>query len=260
MGAPPPVSCYIRTLNEAARIGDVVRAARAVADEVVVVDSGSTDATCALAEAAGARVVRQPWLGNGGQKRAGEDACRHDWLLDVDADEVVSAPLAAAIRARLAAGPDAAAFAVQVAYMSPLPGPERALGAAWRVKLYDRRVGRAPDDPLNDKVVLPKGARVARLPGLLHHYAFPDAAGLTAKLNARSTRNAALGRPKRLATLRLRILFGFWLYLAKALFGRGLIRGGVYGFATAMMIAMGRWLRDVKMYERARGLPGKDAP
>ena len=70
-------------------IGDVVRAARAVAAEVIVVDSGSTDDTIAQAEAAGARVLRQEWLGNGKQKRIGEDACRHDWVLDLDADEII---------------------------------------------------------------------------------------------------------------------------------------------------------------------------
>lgn len=66
-------------------IADVVRAALQVADEVVVVDSGSADDTAALAQAAGARVIRCEWRGNGRQKRIAEDACRHDWLLDLDA-------------------------------------------------------------------------------------------------------------------------------------------------------------------------------
>ena len=64
-GERPPISCYIRTLNEENRIGAAVLAALQVAREVVVVDSGSTDGTVAAAEAAGARIVKQPWLGGG---------------------------------------------------------------------------------------------------------------------------------------------------------------------------------------------------
>ena len=68
----PPLSAYIRTKNEARMIGDVVRAALQVADKVVVIDSGSSDDTAKIAEAAGARIVRHSWLGNGHQKRLGE--------------------------------------------------------------------------------------------------------------------------------------------------------------------------------------------
>jgi glycosyltransferase involved in cell wall biosynthesis len=59
----PPVSVYIRTKNEERMIGDVVRAAALLTDDVVLIDSGSTDRTIAIAEAAGARVVRHDWVG-----------------------------------------------------------------------------------------------------------------------------------------------------------------------------------------------------
>jgi glycosyltransferase involved in cell wall biosynthesis len=100
-----PVSCYIRTFNEARKIGDVVAAALEAVDEVVVVDSGSTDATVAIAEAQGARVIRQDWLGRGRQKRYAEEQCRNDYVLDLDADEVVSPELGAEIKALFANGP-----------------------------------------------------------------------------------------------------------------------------------------------------------
>src|SRR5262245_37477804 len=99
-----PVSCYIRTFNEERKIGEVVAAVRAVVDEVIVVDSGSTDATVAIAQAAGAWVIHQEWLGNGRQKRFAEEQCRNDFLLDLDADEVVSLALAEEIRALFGAG------------------------------------------------------------------------------------------------------------------------------------------------------------
>jgi glycosyltransferase involved in cell wall biosynthesis len=256
--APAPLTAYIRTLNEESRIGATLAAAAAVASELIVVDSGSTDRTVAIAEAAGARVIRQPWLGAGAQKRVGEDAAAHDWLLDVDADEVVDAAMAASIRALFAGGePPLPAYAANMVYVSPLPDA-RALGRAWRVKLYDRRRTRAPERA--DNVEPPAGAAAGRLGGALLHHTFADAADLTAKMNARSTRDAARAKRRGLWAIRLRILFGLPVYLAKGLIVRRFALGGVYGVATAVMIAHGRWLRDVKMYERARGLGGERAP
>ena len=62
------ISCYIRTFNEETNIGRTVTAARLVADEVGVVDSGTTDGTVTAAESAGAGVIHQTWLGNGHQR------------------------------------------------------------------------------------------------------------------------------------------------------------------------------------------------
>ena len=85
------LAVVILTHNEARHIGRALASVRGIASQVFVVDSGSTDRTIELAEAAGARVVNAPWLGGGKQKRLGEDACKHDWLLDLDADELVTA-------------------------------------------------------------------------------------------------------------------------------------------------------------------------
>jgi glycosyltransferase involved in cell wall biosynthesis len=65
-----PVSCYIRTLNEERLIKAVIDSALTVVDEVIIVDSGSKDRTIEIAKDCGARVLDQPWLGWGFQKRA----------------------------------------------------------------------------------------------------------------------------------------------------------------------------------------------
>jgi Glycosyl transferase family 2 len=74
-------------------------------DETVVIDGGSTDATVQLAEAAGARVVRQPWLGFAAQRNVSLDHARGEWVLEIDADERVSPALRTEIEAFLAAPP-----------------------------------------------------------------------------------------------------------------------------------------------------------
>lgn len=247
-----PLSAYIRTLNEARMIGDVVRAALEVADEVIVVDSGSADATRAIAAAAGARVIEHEWRGNGHQKRIAEDACKNDWLLDLDADEIVSPALAAEIRALFAAGePPLKVYRTMLALVPPVGAPWRDFGLQVRHKLYDRRAVRAPAHEAWDQFDIPAGVETGRLAEPILHHAFTGAEQFMAKLNRNSSvrANALPLKPK--PYLALRIVFGLPLYAAKKYILQQYFRGGVYGFALALMSGYGRWLRDVKMWERA---------
>ena len=250
----PPISCYIRTLNEEKRIGAAVRAALAVAREVVVVDSGSTDGTVAAAEAAGARVTcikSDARHGGGFQKRAGEDACRHDWVLDIDADEIVSEELARDIRALFAAGkPDAAVYRLNLVTVDPSGRVWRRSRSPRRAKLYDRRRMRMPEDGAWDQLRLPAGVGAGSLPGPLLHYAFDDIAHLArkqARAEARRVRHLGPGRHWPTA---IRVRFGLPFWFLKRYVLRGLWREGGYGFLFALASAYSHWLRYAMLYER----------
>lgn len=93
-----PISGIIITLNEADNVTDCVVSLQRVCDEVIVVDSGSQDDTVALAEAAGARVIHQPYLGDGPQKAFAVPQAAHDWILALDADERLDDDAIAAIQ------------------------------------------------------------------------------------------------------------------------------------------------------------------
>lgn len=248
----PPISAYIRTLNEARMIGETVSAALLVADEVVVVDSGSTDGTQDIARQAGARVIDQPWLGNGKQKRAAEAACEHDWLLDLDADEIITEKLAAEIAAEFSKGQTAAAiYRIDLALAPPVGKPWLSFGLQKRHKLYDRRIIRQPDHEVWDQFDIPKDVSVGRLSEPILHYAFDGVESFASKLNRHSSVRAEKLALKSTPYLALRITFGAPFYFAKKYFLQQYFRGGVYGFALAKLSAHGRWLKDVKMWERA---------
>jgi len=245
------VSCYIRTLNEEERIAEVIGAAQRVADDIVVVDSGSTDRTREIAASLGAGVIQQPWLGNGAQKRVGEDACQHDWLLDIDADEVLTDQLIDEIGALFAGGEvNAPAFELPLVFVPPHGKPWYGFARSRRVKLYDRRQVRVPDDPAWDQPDIPEGVSVGRLDGPILHYSFRSIEHMVMKMNrvstARLNGKRLLPRPVVIG----RMLFGFPVYFFKNYILRGMVRGGAYGFSIAAILAMGRWLRDVKMYEK----------
>src|SRR5690606_6380607 len=80
-------------------IGACLDSLQSIADEIIVVDSNSTDQTVAIARQAGATIIQQPFLGYAGQKNLGNERAANDWIFSIDADEVVSPQLAESILA-----------------------------------------------------------------------------------------------------------------------------------------------------------------
>jgi len=97
MESVPTIGIAVITLNEADRIPDLLQSV-AFADEVIIIDSGSSDSTREISRAAGARVIEHPWQGFAAQKQKAMESASAEWILNLDADERVSAPLAAEIR------------------------------------------------------------------------------------------------------------------------------------------------------------------
>jgi len=137
------------------------------ADEVLVVDSGSSDDTVAVAERLGARVIHQDWLGYGPQKRYAALQAKHDWILSLDADERVTPELRASIEQVLAA-PEAAAYLI--------PRRNRFMGRwlrhgegypDWCARLFDRRRANWSEDAVHEKLEV--DGPIARLSGDLLH-------------------------------------------------------------------------------------------
>lgn len=81
------ITANIITLNEEKNIEEVIKSVQSVCDEVLVVDSLSSDRTCEIAESLGAKIVKQAYLGDGPQKAFGEPIAKYDWILSIDADE-----------------------------------------------------------------------------------------------------------------------------------------------------------------------------
>jgi glycosyltransferase involved in cell wall biosynthesis len=100
----PPVSLAVTACNEESRLGKCLASARGLVREIIVVDSGSTDGTVAIAKAAEARVISQEWLGHCAQKQVALDACTQPWILILDADEEISGELRESIRLFFSSG------------------------------------------------------------------------------------------------------------------------------------------------------------
>jgi glycosyltransferase involved in cell wall biosynthesis len=147
-----PLSAVLITRNAAAVLAPCLESL-AFADEIVVVDSGSSDGTAEIARRYGARLVQKEWLGFGRQKQYAVDQARHDWVLCLDADETVSPELAASVQAALAR---------PVSPVYRMPRRNRFLGRwlshgegypDWSPRLFNRMNARWSDDLVHEKVL-----------------------------------------------------------------------------------------------------------
>lgn len=247
-----PLSIFIIARNEVDRIGATIRAVRDLSDDIVVVDSGSTDGTQEAAAALGARVIVNPWPGYGLQKRFAEEQCRHGWLLNLDADEVVTPQVHAAIRA-LFAGAAPAPGGYRIGISETFPGEE--LPHPWAytlrpVRLYHISVGRYAASPVHDRVEMQPGAPVGLLEGRIAHYSVRSLGDQLVKLNAYADQQVddLIARGEHVT--RARMVLEFPANFIKAYVGRRHFVRGSYGFMTAMNYAFFRYLRAAKYWER----------
>jgi glycosyltransferase involved in cell wall biosynthesis len=147
-----PLSAVLITRN-AANVLDPCLESLAFVDEIVIVDSGSTDRTAEIARERGARMVQKEWLGFGRQKQFAVEQAKHDWVLCLDADERVSPELGASIQMALTA---------PVSPVYRMPRRNRFLGRwlshgegypDWSPRLFNRQNARWSDDLVHEKVL-----------------------------------------------------------------------------------------------------------
>ena len=167
MSAPrAPLSAVLITRDAAAQLDECL-ASLAFADEILIVDAGSGDATRAIAARRGARVIEREWAGFGRQKQFAVEQAKHDWVLCVDADERVSPELAASIARALEAP---AATVYRMARRNRFLGRWLRHGEGypdWSPRMFDRRAARWSDDAVHEKVLYT--ATPATLAGDLLH-------------------------------------------------------------------------------------------
>ena len=179
-----PLSAVLITRNAAAQLEPCL-ASLAFADEIVVVDSGSQDATRTLAAKLGARVIEKEWLGFGPQKQFAVASAAHDWVLCVDADERVSTELAASIQ-RVLEAPASPIY--RMARRNRFLGRWLAHGEGypdWSPRLFDRRRAGWSDDTVHEKVLY--AATPGTLEGDLLHESAETLSGYLEKQNRYTT-------------------------------------------------------------------------
>ncbi len=253
------ITATIITFNEAKNIRAACESVR-WADETVVVDSQSTDETCEIARACGARVVSRPWPGFAAQKQFAAQAATHDFVFSLDADERVSPELLTSIerlRAEESSSADGFRIARRTFYMN-----RWIRGGGWypdsQLRLYDRRRGGWQGAHVHESVLMDEGARVEKLAGDILHYSFADAgeharmiAGRYAPLGARQMYEG--GRRTSKFEIALAGAFAF----TRSYVLKGGFRDGFAGFCIARFAAHHAFLKHLLLWEMQQGEKGE---
>jgi glycosyltransferase involved in cell wall biosynthesis len=246
----PKLSVTVITNNEAADIGAAL-ASVAFADEIIVVDSHSTDDTVAIARQHTDRIVVRDWPGYIDQKNYAASLASHDWILSLDADERVTPPLADEIRATVDGAPRAAAFRI--------PRVTWHLGRwirttdwypDYQLRLYDRRSGQWTGRYVHEAVSVQ--GETGQLRGELQHYAYRDIADHLETIDRYTTYAARqMHEAGRRAGL-LQIAGHPPLTFLRNYVARGGIRDGAPGFIISAMNAYYVFLKFAKLWEIER--------
>lgn len=247
--AARPLSAIIIAQNEADCIQQAVQSCLPFADEVVVIDGGSTDRTGELAEAAGAVVYDNPWPGYAKQRNYGAERAQHDWVFFLDADETVNETLAESLRT-WKYQPQLQACAFSIHRIGDFLGVWLASRPETHIRLYDKRRFHFPEVLVHEAVDVGHEP-VMQLRGTILHAGFRSISELAERFNMYTDLDArkAYAEGKRFHLLR-------FLLKPLAKFLQMYIRNGMVLQGKAGLFNSSLWsyyilLKELKLYEIA---------
>jgi glycosyltransferase involved in cell wall biosynthesis len=243
----PRVSVTIITLDEAEHIAAAIESA-AWADEVIVVDAGSSDDTVAIAERHGARVSARPWNGYVEQKNHAASLAANDWIFSLDADERIPPELASEIQALLATEPPRRGYRVpRVTFHLGRWVRTTDFYPDYQTRLYDRRAARWQGRYVHESVQVDGGP--GQLRHDLQHYSFRDLADQIARLNHYTTLAARqMHEAGRRANLLHLVIHPWAAFMRNYFLRRGIADGGA-GLVISIVNAYGVFLKFAKLWE-----------
>ena len=257
------ISAVIITLNEEKNIADAIRSLAWV-DEVLVIDSGSTDKTPEIARSLGAKILTNPWPGFAAQKQFGVENAANDWILSIDADERVTGELAEEVKLLRteAIGESKAGFTIP--RLSYYMGRDIRHGGWYpdrQLRLFDRRRARWKDAIVHESVELTDGGEPGQLHGDILHYSVEDASHHHRMIGERYAPLSARQMFERGdRTSPLKIAVSAW-----AAFSRGYILklgflDGFPGFCIAYFAAHNTFMKHLLLWEMQKEVSDNASP
>ena len=244
----PRLSGVVTTLNNAATL-EACLASLAFCDEIVLLDSGSTDATLEIARRHGARVASQPFAGYGPQKQAAIDIASGEWIVLLDADEHVSDAGRIAIERELAA-PRADGYRLPRQEWLFWRWPHAGTRANWQLRVFRKARGRMNMVPVHAAPEVE--GRVLDLDAPFRHYGEPRLADRVDKVNRYSSGLVEHKRGKRVRFIALRLLFYPGVAFLKLYLGKRYFLNGWAGFFAAKTQSFYAFLKYAKLLEAQR--------
>lgn len=251
------ISGTIITFNEEDHIEQVIRSLQQVCDEIIVVDSLSTDRTVEIAESLGAKVILQKYLGEGKQRNVTEEHATHDWILALDADERLDDEMVKTIKGLDLSDPRVGFEFNRKSYRGNhwIRGP--GFYPDYLVRLYNKREGGYESRYGHAGVITPKTKRV---PGHMIHFTYDDISDWLARINQVTSLDAQgmyeKGRPPSNIKPILSALNAFF---KKFIFKGGIFRG-IDGWSITITSVLRSYMKYLKLNELHEMAADKKAP
>jgi len=249
-----PISVFIITKNEEDRIANVINLVKDLADEVLVIDSGSSDNTVEIATGCGAKVMHNDWNGYGAQKIFGEENCKNDWILNIDADEEVSKELSEEIKEIFANNLQEKYYGFRVKIVNKFRFEKKPKKLAYyynQLRLYNKNYAGFKNSTIHDSVELNEkdSSKIGQLKNIIYHQSFRSFSHWIDKINSYSQMQAsdALAKNKNVSILKIFLTPTFAFF--KAYIIRRYFIYGFDGFIYSYLFAFSRFAKLIKIRE-----------
>ena len=177
-------SIVIITRDEEKSLGRTLQAASMVTDDIIIVDSGSTDNTLAIARQFNATIINTTWDGYGANKNKGSDVAKYDWILSIDADEMVDDELRKALSEISFDDPSTIYELKFRTFFSGVVLRYGQTAGEKHIRIFNRTKVRWDNAGVHEKLILPSFTFIKRLPGYILHYSYKDLQDYLTKSNA----------------------------------------------------------------------------
>jgi len=241
------ISIVIIAQNEEECIANAIQSCQPFADEIVVVDSGSQDATVQIAQALGCQVYYNPWAGYSNQRNFGADKAQHNWIFFIDADEVIDNQLAIALL-EWKQSPTIAANAFSAVRIGDFWDTWLDTRPEYHTRLYNKTVFRIKDILVHEGPDV-KDAPVVKLPGVIWHYGFRDISDLVIRFNRYTDLDAQQAHHNGTRFSLLRLLLKPSAKFVQQYLWYGMFRQGMAGFTLSGLWSFYIFLKEIKLYE-----------
>ncbi len=184
------ISVVIITKNEAHIIANTLESLKAITDDIVIVDSGSTDDTVLICKKYNGRVIETDWQGYGVNKNKGIDAAKYDWILSLDADEAIDAELQQSLL-QLVLTNEEEVFDIRFKnFFCNKWIRFGEWGFDWHIRLFNRKKIHWNNVAVHENLVFPEGVKVTKLKGNILHYTVQSMEEYEAKTDQYARMNA----------------------------------------------------------------------
>lgn len=220
------VSVVIICKNSAHTIGRAVKSCQPLTDDIIVVDSGSTDGTLEIIKSHHAVLVETPWLGYGETKNLGNRRAKYDWILSLDSDEYIDDALIESLQQADLSDPSIIYTIKRISYLGDRAVKHGEWGRGVIRRVFNKQNACWDNSPVHEEIRCNNETREIQLKGAIHHFTSPDIHTYRNKLNTYAHLMAEKYAGKKKASHLLKLFFSpIFNFLQNYIFRAGFLDG-----------------------------------